>query len=86
MDLDSASGPYGMNTDEGEAAVQVLVQAVVRDTQPDVDFALIARRLNEGVGLISSFHPEVYSPVVVNKIEDRISQGIADRLLDSGRR
>lgn len=77
---------YGMITEEGEAAVQALVDAVVRDAQPDVDFALIARRLNEGVGMISSFHPEVYSPIVVDKIEDRVSQGIADRLLDGGRR
>lgn len=81
-----AHGSYGMSTEAGEEAVKALVDAVVRDAGPNVDFALIARRLNEGVGLISSFHPEVYRSSVVDTIEDRVSQGIADRLLGSSRR
>jgi hypothetical protein len=77
---------YGMSTRDGEEAVQALVDAVVADAGLEVDFTVIARRLNDGVELIGSYHPEVYSPIVVRKIEDRVSQGIAERLINSGRR
>jgi uncharacterized protein (DUF1786 family) len=85
-DLDALGGlgemSWGMDSEEGDAAVTALYERVLGLVGPQPDMVMITDTLNEGFALIATMHAEVMRPVVVEGIMDSVVAAIAANVED----
>jgi hypothetical protein len=77
MKQDRCSGRFGMRSEEGEAAVAILVERIVSNLEAPVDALRVSDELNEGSALIAALHPEVYEQQVVEAVYGEVVAALA---------